>query len=101
MLEEALQKLLDRQGTCFELPGLGSAVLKGDLRTFHRTTIFKGKQAPIADGDPMDIGSQILESGLTIADWFAMHDPCLGPDLGRDLLQEFHFLQSTLEGRPK
>jgi hypothetical protein len=36
-----------------------STILKGDLRTFHGTAI--------ADGHPMNIGSQILEGGLTIA----------------------------------
>ncbi len=92
VLEEALKKLLDRQRTLFELPGIGSAVLKGDLRTFHTAAIVKGKQAPIADGDPMDIGSQILERGLTITNRLAMHNPLLCPDLGGDFLKEFHFL---------
>jgi hypothetical protein len=44
-----------------------STILKGDLRTFHGTAIVKSQQAAIADGHPMNIGSQILEGGLTIA----------------------------------
>ena len=101
MLEETLEKLLDRKGALFELPGIGSAILKGDLGTLHTAAILKRKQTAIADGNPMDIGSQVLERGLTIANGFAMHDPLLCPDLGRDLLKEFHFLQTAPEGSPK
>lgn len=67
MLEETLKKLLDRKRTLFELSGIGSTILKGDLRTFHETAIVKSQQAAIADCHPMNIGSQILEGGLTIA----------------------------------
>ena len=101
MLEEALKKLLEGKRTLFELAGLGNAVLKGDLRTFHGTAIFKRKQAAIADGHSLDIGSQILESRLPIAHWLAVYDPVFGPDLGRDVLKEFGFLQPASEGSPK
>jgi len=77
MLEETLKELLDRKGTGFELSGIGSAKLKGDLRALHGTAIVKRKQTTIADGHPMDVGSQILEGGLTITHRFAMHDPRL------------------------
>ena len=67
MLKEALEKLLDRKGTGFELSGIGSAKLKGDLRALHGTAIVKRKQTTIADGHAMDIGRQILECSLTIS----------------------------------
>ena len=67
MLEEALKKLLDRKRALFELSGIGSAILKGDLRAFHGTVVVKSQQAAIADGHAMDVRSEILESGLTIS----------------------------------
>jgi len=101
MLEETLKELLDRKRTLFELTGIGSTILKGDLRTFHGTAIVKSQQTAIADGDPMDIRSQVLERSLPITHWFAMHDPRLCPNLGRDLVEEFQFLQTASEGSPK
>jgi hypothetical protein len=101
MLEETLEELLERKGTLFELPGIGSAILKGDLRAFHTAAIMKIQQTAIANGHAMDIGSQVLERGLPIANGFAMNDPLLHPNLGRDLVEEFQFLQTTPEGRPK
>ncbi len=41
MLEETLKELLDRERTLFELTGIRSAILKGDLGSFHRTAIIK------------------------------------------------------------
>ena len=101
MLKEALEKLLDRKRTLFELTAIGSTILKGDLRSFHGTVVVKRKQAAIADGNPMDIGSQILECGLSIAHWLAMYNPLLLPDLGRNLRKEFQFLQTASEGCSK
>ena len=101
MLEETLEKLLDGQRTLFELTGIRSTVLKSDLRSFHGTAVIKSQQAAIADGHPMDIRRQILERSLTICDRFAMHDPGLCPNLGRDLVEEFQFLQTAPEGCSK
>ena len=101
MLQETLKKLLDRKAALFEMPGIRSAILKGDLRTFHAAAIVKRKQAAVADGHAMDVGSQILECSLPIANRLAMHNPRLRPDLGRDFLKEFQFLQATAEGSPK
>lgn len=101
MLEETLKELFDRKGASFELSGIGGAVLKGDLGSLHSAAVVKGKQATIADGNPMDIRSEILEGGLTICHRLAMHDPLLRPDLGRDLLKEFHFLQTASETSAK
>jgi hypothetical protein len=101
MSQETLKKLLNRKGAPFELSGIRNPVLKGNLRSFHGATVIKSQQASIADGYPMDVGSQILERGLTIANGFAMHNPLLHPNLGRDLVEEFQFLQTTPEGSLK
>jgi hypothetical protein len=101
MLKETLKELLDRKRTLFELTSIGSAVLKCNLRIFHGTAVVKSKPTAIADGDAMDIGSQILEGSLTICNRLAMNNPILHPNLGRDLVKEFQFLQSAPEGSPK
>ena len=101
MLKETLEKLLNRKRTLFELTGIGSAVLKGDLRTFHGTTVVKSKQTAIADGDAMDIRRKLLEGSLTISNRLAIHDPLLRPDLGGNKLKEFQFLQTASEGSSK
>jgi len=101
MLEETLKEVLDRKPAFFELTGIGSAILKGDLGVLHGATVVKSQQTTIADGHPMDIGSQILECGLSIAHWLAMYNPLLLPDLGRNLVKEFQFLQTASEGRSK
>jgi len=36
----------------FELPGIGSTILKGDLRTLHGSAVVKRKQTTITDGKP-------------------------------------------------
>jgi hypothetical protein len=101
MLKETLEELLDRKGTLFELTCIGSTILKRDLRSFHTAAIFKRQQTTIADGDPMDIRSQILEGSLAITHRLAMHNPFLLPDLRGDVVKEFQFLQTASEGRPK
>lgn len=101
MLEETLEKLLDGQRTLFELTGIGSTILKGDLGAFQTAAIFKRQQTTIADSDPMDIRRQILERSLTITHGLAMHDPRLCPNLGSDLVEEFQFLQTAPEGCSK
>ena len=75
MLKETLKKLVNRKPALFELTGIGNTVLKGNLRSFHGAAVIKRKQASITDGNAMDIGSEILESGLPIANVLTMHDP--------------------------
>jgi hypothetical protein len=99
--EENAERTARRKRTGFKLTGIGSAVLKCNLRTFHGTTVVNSKQAAIADGNAVDIGSQILEGSLTITNRLAMNNPILHPDPGRDLVKEFQFLQTAPEGSPK
>ena len=91
MLKETLKKLLNRKPALFELTGIRNPVLKGNLRSFHGATVIKRKQASITDGNAMDIGSQILERGLPIANGLAMNDPFFCPYPGRNLVKEFQF----------
>ena len=101
MLKETLKELLNRKRALFELTGIRSAILKGDLRAFHGTAVVKSQQTAIADGHTMDIRGQILEGSLTIANRFAVNNPLLRPDLGRDFVKEFGFLETAPEGSPK
>jgi hypothetical protein len=82
MLEKALHKFLGRERTLFELPGVGGAVLEGDLGRFHAACVFHPHQAAITEGNAVDIGSQIAECSLSVAHGFAMDHPVLLPDLG-------------------
>ena len=92
VLEEAVQEVFDRERAKLELTGIGSAVLESDLGSFHTAAMLNGDQAAVGDSDAMNIGSKVLESGLPIADRFAMDDPILAPDLVRDLVKERCFL---------
>lgn len=98
MLEKAVQETFDRECAKFEMAGIRSAVLEGDLRSFHAAAMLNRNQASVADGDAVNIGSQILEGGLPVAHRFAMHNPIFAPDLGRDLVKERRLLQSASKG---
>jgi len=98
MLEETLQETFDGEGAGFELSGVGRAILESDLGSLETAAMLNGDQAAIADGDAMNIGSQIFESSLTIANGFAMDDPILVPNLCGDLIKERGVLQSASKG---
>ena len=95
VLEEAVDELFGREGAEFELVCVGRAVVKGDL------VIFEFYQAAVADGDTEDVGSQVLEGSATIADRFAMDNPILLPDGGRDIVGEAGFLKGVKEFGPE
>ena len=52
------------------------SVLEGNLLAVVREDVRLG------DGDPEEIGSEVLEGVAAIADALAVHDPGLFPDLG-------------------
>ena len=85
MLEETLDELLNGEGAAFELPGIGFAILKSDLRLFHAALVNKVDQSAIADGNAVNIWCKILEGGLPIPNRQTMHDPILKPDLVGEL----------------
>lgn len=80
MLQEALDEAFDRKGMSFEMPDIRSAVLERDQRSFDAFAMFDGKQAAVADGNAVDLGSQVFKSGLTIADRFAVNHPIFAPN---------------------
>ena len=85
VLEEAVDELFGREGAERDLAGIGRAVAKGDL------VVFEFYQAAVADGDPEDVESQVFEGRAAIADRFAMDDPILHPNAGRDIVGEAGF----------
>jgi hypothetical protein len=58
---------------------LGS--LHGLRRAFDRgaAAVIDREQTPVAEGDAVNVGSQVFESSLPVADVFAMDDPCSPP----------------------
>ncbi len=98
MLEEALEELLHGEGAGFELAGVGGAVQEGEQGSLHTAAMIDGEQAPVADGDAVDVGSQVFEGSLSIAHPFAVDDPFPSPDFFGGLLVESCFSQGALEG---
>lgn len=85
VLEEAVDELFGREGAIGVLAGSGRAVAKSDL------VVFEFDEAAVGDGDPEDVGSEILEGGAAIADRLAVDDPVLLPDGGREIVGESRF----------
>ena len=85
MLEETLDELLNGEATAFELPGIGFAIFKSDLRLLHAAFVNEVDQTAIADGNAVNIWCKILEGGLPIPNRQTMHDPILKPDLVGEL----------------
>ena len=68
MLEETVDEFLSRERTLFELTVVGSAVGEGDLGRGHVAGVHESDQAAITEGDAVNVGSQVLECRLSIAD---------------------------------
>ena len=79
-----MDELFDREGAAFELPGIGSAILKSNLGCFQAALVHDLSQAAIAEGHAVNVGGQILERSLAISDGQAMHHPSLRPDFVGD-----------------
>jgi hypothetical protein len=80
MLQETVNELFSRERAVFEFAGLGSPILESDQGRFHVSGVHHLDEAAIANGHAVDIRSQILESGLSVANRFAMHYPIFVPD---------------------
>jgi hypothetical protein len=91
MLEKAMDELFGGESAELDLAGSGRAVEKGDL------VVFELDQAAVADCDPEDVRSEIFESSTAIADWFAVNNPILLPDIGWDAVGEAGFLKGVME----
>lgn len=95
VLEEAVDEVIGGEGAEGDLSGSGRAVAKGDL------VVFELDQAAVADGDPEDVGSQVLESSAAIADGFAVDHPILFPNKGGERIGEAGSLKGVVELGPK
>jgi len=92
VMEEALDEIFRSEGATLELTVIGRAVGEGDTGSCHVTGVNAADQATVAEGNTENVGSQILESGLSIAHRLAVHHPFFSPNLGRDLGEELCFL---------
>ena len=80
MLQETVNELFSRERAVFELAGLGSPILESDQGRFHVSGVHHLGETAIANGHAVDIRSQILESGLSVANRLAVHHPIFVPD---------------------
>jgi len=92
-----VDETVDGGGAGFDLAGIRSAVAEGDLGGFQAAVVAEGEQAAVGEGDAEDVGSQVFESSLSVADWLAMDDPILLPDFSRHLGQEWRLFQVVVE----
>jgi len=79
-LQETVNEFFSRERAVFELAGLGSPILESDQGRFHVSGVHHLGETAIANGHAVDIRSQIFESGLSIANRFAVHHPVFVPD---------------------
>jgi len=92
VLEEALDEFFSGEGATLELTIIGRAVGEGDAGRCYVARVNATDQATVAEGNPENVGSQILERCLSITHRLAVHHPLFTPNLGRDLGEEFRFL---------
>ena len=98
VLQETVDEFLHGKGAMFELSGIGSAILESDQGVLQ-AAFGERQQAAVADGDAMDVGSQVFESSLSITNWLAMHDPVFAPSPGREIGVDGSSFQGALESR--
>jgi hypothetical protein len=91
MLEKASDKLLRREGECFQAAVVAAAEAESD------PIIFILKYSLGAQGGAINIVCQVAESGLAAAHGKAIHDPVKLPDLLRDQCQQWRTSQGLLE----
>jgi len=95
VLEKAVNEVFGGEGAELDLAGIGRAVAKGDL------VIFELDQTAVADCDAEDVGSQVLEGSVAVADRFTVDDPIMLPDGGWDIVGKFRSLESMKEFSPE
>ena len=83
VLKKALDEIFHREAATLELTVLGRAVGgEGQAGRCHVARVNAADQATVAEGDPENIGSQILECRLPIAHRLAVHHPFFSPNPG-------------------
>ena len=98
VLEEALDEMLHGEGTSFELASICGTVLEGELGSLQAAALIDGEQAPVAESNAVDVGSQVFEGSLSITNWLAMHNPLSSPDFWGNWCVECGFAQGALKG---
>jgi len=88
MLQEAVDELFGFQRAAAFLPRIGIPVAK------RHAVILQLQDAIIANGHPEDVRGQIFQGAQAGTHVFAMHDPLLLPDLGRNVPEAIGGLQS-------
>jgi hypothetical protein len=71
MLEEAVDEAIHGGGAGLEQACIGSAILESNLRSLQAAVIGELYQAAIADGDTVDVMSQVPQGRLSITDRLA------------------------------
>lgn len=84
VLKKTLDEMLHGESTGPELSGVRGAILESDLGSLHTVALIDRNQAPVANGDAVDVGGQVFEGSLPIADWLAVDNPFPPPDFWRD-----------------
>ena len=81
MLQKTAEEVQGRQGHG-PPAGLVRLIAEGDGAVLH------AQQPPVRQGDPVEIGGQVFQSRLTIADRLAVDGPGGGPGLGWGLAEQ-------------
>lgn len=81
-MEKALDEIFRSEGATLELTVIGRAVREGDAGRRHVTGVNASDQATVTESNPENVGSQILERCLPIANRLAVHHPFFSPNLG-------------------
>jgi len=87
-----LDEFFSGEAATLELTIIGRAAREGDLGGGYVTCVNAADQTTVAEGNPENVGSQILERRLSIAHRFAVYHPFFSPNLGRGLGEEVRFL---------
>ena len=82
VLEKATDKLVSIDGSLLHLLGLRRGVAEGNRM------VIDVDDATITDGDPIDIGCQVFEYGLSVTDGLDIDLPAPLPDLVRNVFEE-------------
>jgi len=82
VLEKALDEIFSGEATTLKLTVIGRTVREGDLGCSDVACVNAADQATVAESNPENVGSQILERRLSIAHRLAVHDPFFSPNLG-------------------
>ena len=95
MLQEALHERFGKQRTGSHSFGLAILIAEGDV------TILQLEDAFVVQGDAEDIGRQVLECALTLADRATVDQPILTPSFISDLCEQSLLVQADPHFAPE